>query len=109
MFHHVDYMPEMGGTWARRRNGPGCDSGSEQRGPLIRRHGHDAGKANTEIGAQFSFSKDTIGRRITNAMAKLRAKDYTHAVTLDLKRGIIELSCRSHTLSTGHGESRTRL
>ena len=50
-----------------------------------------ADEANKEIGAQLSLSKDSMGKRVTNVMAKLRAKDCTHAVTIGLKRGIIEL------------------
>ena len=50
-----------------------------------------ADEANKEIGAQLSLSKDTMGARVTNVMAQLRARDCTHAVTIGLKRGIIEL------------------
>jgi DNA-binding CsgD family transcriptional regulator len=50
-----------------------------------------ADEANKEIGAQLSLSKDSMGKRVTNVMAKLRAKDCTHAVTIGLKRGINEL------------------
>ena len=50
-----------------------------------------ADEANKEIGAKLSLSKDTMGKRVANVMAKLRAKDCTHAVTISLKRGIIEL------------------
>ena len=32
-----------------------------------------------------------MGKRVTYVTAKLRAKDCTHAVTINLKRGIIEL------------------
>ena len=50
-----------------------------------------ADEANKEIGAQLLLSKDSMGERITNVMAKLRTKECTHAVTISLKRGIIEL------------------
>jgi DNA-binding NarL/FixJ family response regulator len=50
-----------------------------------------ADEANKEIGAQVSFSKDSMGERVTNVLAKLRAKDCTHALTIGLERGIIEL------------------
>ena len=33
-----------------------------------------ADEANKEIGAQLSLSKDTMGKRVTNVMAKLRAE-----------------------------------
>ena len=50
-----------------------------------------ADEANKEIGAQLPLSEGSMGKRVTNVMAKLRAKDCTHAVTIGLKRGIIEL------------------
>jgi DNA-binding NarL/FixJ family response regulator len=50
-----------------------------------------ADEANKEIGARLSLSKGSMGKRVTNVMAKLRAKDCTQAVTIGLKRGIIEL------------------
>jgi DNA-binding NarL/FixJ family response regulator len=50
-----------------------------------------AGKANKEIAAQLDLAEDTIKRHVTNILSKLRANDRTHAVTIGLKRGIIEL------------------
>jgi len=50
-----------------------------------------AGKANKEIAAQLSMTEDTIKRFVTNILSKLGANDRTHAVTVGLKRGIIEL------------------
>ncbi len=50
-----------------------------------------AGNANKEIAAQLSIEEDTVKRHVTNILAKLRANDRTHAVTIGLKRGIIEL------------------
>ncbi len=50
-----------------------------------------AGNANKEIAAQLSIGEDTVKRHVTNILAKLRANDRTHAVTIGLKRGIIEL------------------
>jgi DNA-binding NarL/FixJ family response regulator len=50
-----------------------------------------AGNANKEIGAQLSISEDTVKRHVTNILSKLGANDRTHAVTIGLKRGIIEL------------------
>ncbi len=50
-----------------------------------------AGNANKEIAAQLNLAEDTIKRHVTNILSKLRANDRTHAVTIGLKRGIIEL------------------
>ena len=49
------------------------------------------GNANKEIAAQLSISEETVKSHVTNILAKLAANDRTHAVTLALKRGIIEL------------------
>ena len=49
------------------------------------------GNANKEIAAQLFIGEDTVKRHVTNILAKLRANDRTHAVTMALKRGIIEL------------------
>jgi DNA-binding NarL/FixJ family response regulator len=50
-----------------------------------------SGNANKEIGAQLSIAEDTVKSHVTNILAKLGANDRTHAVTIGLKRGIIEL------------------
>ena len=50
-----------------------------------------AGNANKEIAAQLDLAEDTIKRHVTNILSKLRANDRTHAVTIGLKRGIIQL------------------
>ena len=49
------------------------------------------GNANKEIGARLSVGEDTVKRHVTNILGKLDANDRTHAVTIALKRGIIEL------------------
>ena len=49
------------------------------------------GNANKEIAAQLSIGEETVKSHVTNILAKLGANDRTHAVTLALKRGIIEL------------------
>lgn len=36
-------------------------------------------------------SEDTVKARMKNIMSKLDANDWTHAVTIALKRGIIEM------------------
>jgi DNA-binding NarL/FixJ family response regulator len=50
-----------------------------------------AGNANKEVAAQLSISEETVKNHVTNILAKLHAKDRTHAVTTALKRGIIQL------------------
>jgi len=50
-----------------------------------------AGNANKEIAAQLSISEETVKSRVSNILAKLGANDRTHAVTIGLKRGIIDL------------------
>jgi DNA-binding NarL/FixJ family response regulator len=49
------------------------------------------GNANKEIAGQLQLAEDTVKRHVTNILSKLRANDRTHAVTIGLKRGIIEL------------------
>ena len=49
------------------------------------------GNANKEIAGQLSISEETVKSHVTNILAKLGANDRTHAVTIGLKRGIIEL------------------
>jgi DNA-binding NarL/FixJ family response regulator len=49
------------------------------------------GNANKEIGAKLFVGEDTVKRHVTNILGKLEANDRTHAVTIALKRGIIEL------------------
>ena len=50
-----------------------------------------AGCANKEIAAQLSITEETVKSRVKNIILKLGANDRTHAVTIGLKRGIIEL------------------
>src|SRR5579859_6905947 len=49
------------------------------------------GNANKEIAGQLSITEETVKSHITNILAKLGANDRTHAVTIGLKRGIIQL------------------
>ena len=49
------------------------------------------GNANKEIAAQLSVSEETVKGQVRNILAKLGANDRTHAVTIGLNRGIIEL------------------
>ena len=50
-----------------------------------------SGNANMEIGAQLSITEETVKGHVKNILSKLGANDRTHAVTLGLKRGIIDL------------------
>jgi DNA-binding NarL/FixJ family response regulator len=50
-----------------------------------------AGSANKEIAGQLSIAEETVKNHVSNILAKLHAKDRTHAVTTGLKRGIIQL------------------
>ena len=49
------------------------------------------GNANKEIAGQLAIAEETVKSHVTNILAKLGANDRTHAVTIGLKRGIIEL------------------
>jgi DNA-binding NarL/FixJ family response regulator len=50
-----------------------------------------AGSANKEIAARLSITEETVKSRVKNILLKLGANDRTHAVTIGLKRGLIEL------------------
>ena len=50
-----------------------------------------AGNGNREVAAQLSLTEDTIKSHVKSILAKLGANVRTHAVTIGLKRGIIEL------------------
>jgi len=50
-----------------------------------------AGNANKQIAAQLSVTEETIKSRVKNILDKLGANDRTHAVSIGLKRGMIEL------------------
>ena len=49
------------------------------------------GNANKEIAARLSVREDTVKSHVGNILEKLGANDRTHAVTIGLKRGIIDL------------------
>lgn len=49
------------------------------------------GNANKEIAARLSLTEETVKAHIRNILGKLGANDRTHAVTIGLKRGIIDL------------------
>jgi DNA-binding NarL/FixJ family response regulator len=50
-----------------------------------------AGNANKQIGARLSLTEVTVKSHVKNILAKLGANDRTHAVTIALKRGFIDL------------------
>jgi DNA-binding NarL/FixJ family response regulator len=49
------------------------------------------GNANKEVAAQLSLTEETVKSHLRNILAKLGAKDRTHAVAIGAKRGIIDL------------------
>jgi DNA-binding NarL/FixJ family response regulator len=50
-----------------------------------------AGNSNRLIADQLALSEDTIKSHMKSIMSKLSANDRTHAVTIALKRGIIDV------------------
>jgi DNA-binding NarL/FixJ family response regulator len=50
-----------------------------------------AGRANKEIADQLSSTEESVKSRVRSILSKLGASDRTHATTIALKRGIIEL------------------
>ena len=50
-----------------------------------------AGKANKLVASDLSITEETVKGHVKNILSKLGANDRTHAVTIALKRGIIEL------------------
>ena len=50
-----------------------------------------AGNSNKMISAQLDLSEETTKAHVKNIIAKLHAHDRTHAVTVALRRGIIQL------------------
>jgi len=50
-----------------------------------------AGNANKQIADILSLTEETVKGRVKNILSKLNANDRTHAATIGLKRGIIEL------------------
>jgi DNA-binding NarL/FixJ family response regulator len=49
------------------------------------------GNSNKEIAALLSVTEDAVKGQVRNILSKLGANDRTHAVTIGIKRGIIEL------------------
>ena len=50
-----------------------------------------SGNANKQIAALLSIGEETVKSHVTNILGKLGANDRTHAVTIGLKRGILDL------------------
>jgi DNA-binding NarL/FixJ family response regulator len=50
-----------------------------------------AGNSNKQIADQLSIGEATVKSHVTNILSKLGANDRAHAVTIALKRGIIQL------------------
>jgi len=48
------------------------------------------GNANKEIAVRLSLTEESVKSHIRNILSKLQANDRTHAVTIGLKRGIID-------------------
>jgi DNA-binding NarL/FixJ family response regulator len=50
-----------------------------------------AGNANKQIADLLSVTEETVKGRVKNILSKLNANDRTHAATIGIRRGIIEL------------------
>jgi DNA-binding NarL/FixJ family response regulator len=50
-----------------------------------------AGNSNKQIADVLCVAEATIKSRVTNILSKLSASDRAHAVTIGLKRGMIDL------------------
>lgn len=51
-----------------------------------------AGNANKNVAQHLKVSEETVKAHMKNILSKLGANDRTHAVTIALKRGIIEIT-----------------
>jgi DNA-binding NarL/FixJ family response regulator len=49
------------------------------------------GNGNKEIAAQLAITEETVKNHVTHILSKLGANDRTHAVTIGIKRGFIEI------------------
>jgi DNA-binding NarL/FixJ family response regulator len=49
------------------------------------------GHRNKEIAAQLGISETTVNFHIKNLVHKLRANDRTHAVTIAVRRGLLQI------------------
>src|SRR6202023_2539474 len=61
------------------------------------------GHRNKQIADQLAISENTVNFHIKNLVDKLQANDRTHAVTIALRRGLLQiLSCRKTTCGKPH-------
>jgi DNA-binding CsgD family transcriptional regulator len=65
------------------------DALSEREVDVLRRVA--AGHANKEIAAQLRLSEETVKAHIKSVLSKPRANSRAHAVTIGLRRGIIDI------------------
>jgi two-component system, NarL family, response regulator len=64
------------------------------------------GSANKLVADQLSITEETVKSHVKNILSKLGANDRTHAITIALKRGIIELQPpKSESQTPGFGVS----
>lgn len=59
--------------------------------------GVSEGQSNADIAASLGVAEKTVKNHLSNVFAKLGATDRTHAVTIALQRGIIELPQRNRS------------
>jgi DNA-binding NarL/FixJ family response regulator len=83
---HKRIPPEVASELAEHATDEGLSEREIQVLSLI-----SGGNANKEIAAQLSITEETVKGHVKNILAKLGANDRTHAVTIGLKRGIIDL------------------
>jgi len=50
------------------------------------------GLSNREIGEELELAEETVKTRMKSILAKLHANDRTHAVTIAILRGILDIS-----------------
>jgi DNA-binding NarL/FixJ family response regulator len=83
---HKRFVPEVATELAEHA---GDDALSQREVEVLRLIAD--GNANKMIAARLSITEETVKGHVKNILAKLTANDRTHAVTIGLKRGIIEL------------------
>lgn len=67
-----------------------ADSGLTEREIEVLK-GVAAGNSNKRVAAQLSISEETVKAHMKSILSKLDANDRTHAVTIALKRGIVDV------------------